>query len=276
VSHPDDEDEGAPAVTLTRWRGATAEDGRDAVAREEPLEIQVRGVALAVVMRTPGHDHDLVRGFLLTEGIVAAAADIVAVRHCTIVADPAAEDNVVAVTLRDGVALDLEARRRAFVASASCGVCGKASIAQALAVAAPLDDASRFAPGLLRALAARLAAAQPLFDRTGGLHAAGLFAADGSLLVAREDIGRHNAVDKVIGWALAHGRLPLAAHVLLVSGRVSFEIAQKALAARIPVIAAVSAPSSLAVALAESAGLTIVAFLRGERFNVYGARARVG
>ncbi|MEO8602352.1 MAG: formate dehydrogenase accessory sulfurtransferase FdhD, partial [bacterium] len=211
-----------------------------------------------------------------TERIVAAAADIVAVRHCTVVNDPAAEDNVVTVSLRAGLRLDLDALRRSLVASASCGVCGKMSIAQALAVAPPLDDTSHFAPAFFADLPQRLAAAQPGFAQTGGLHAAGLFAPDGELLVAREDVGRHNAVDKVVGWALERDRVPLAGHVLMVSGRVSFEIAQKALAARIPVVAAISAPSSLAVELAESAGLTIVAFLRGERFNVYGERGRVG
>jgi FdhD protein len=269
------DDDATRTVALTRWSGADHNATRDAVACEEPLEIQVRGAALAVVMRTPGHDLELVRGFLLTERIVGGAADVVAVRHCSIVEHPEAEDNVVTVTLRDGVALDLDARRRTLVAGASCGVCGKASIAQALEVAPPLDDDSRFAPARLAALGAQLAAAQPGFERSGGLHAAALFAPDGALLVAREDVGRHNAVDKVIGWALERDRLPLAGHALMVSGRVSFEIAQKALAARIPLVAAVSAPSSLAVELAESARLTIVAFLRGERFNVYGRRERI-
>jgi len=270
-----DEDDQTRSVGLTRWDGDAAAAALDAVAREEPLEIQVRGASLAVLMRTPGHDLELARGFLLTERIVGSADDVVAIRHCSVVADPAAEDNVVTVSLRDGVTLDLDALRRNLVASASCGVCGKASIAQAMATAPPLDDASSFAPRFFRDIGARLAAAQPGFARTGGLHAAGLFSGDGALHVVREDVGRHNAVDKVVGWALQHGRAPLAGHVLMVSGRVSFEIAQKALAARIPVIAAVSAPSSLAVELAESAGLTIVAFLRGERFNVYGRRERV-
>jgi FdhD protein len=270
------DDDATRSVKLTRWRGAAADAAQDAVACEEPLEIQVRGAPLAVVMRTPGHDLELVRGFLLTERIVGAAADVVAVRHCSIVEHPEAEDNVVTVTLRDGVALDLEARRRQLVAGASCGICGKASIAQALEVAPPLDDSSRFAASWVHGLVARLAAAQPGFARTGGLHAAALFAPDGALLVAREDVGRHNAVDKVIGWALERDRLPLSGHALMVSGRVSFEIAQKALAARIPLIAAVSAPSSLAVELAESARLTIAAFLRGDRFNVYGVQERIG
>lgn len=262
-------------VVLTRYGDAAPSAAEDAVAREEPLEIQVRGVSLAVVMRTPGHDHELVRGFLVTERVVSDAAAITAVRHCRVVTDPAAEDNVIAATLRDDVTLDLEALRRNLFANASCGVCGKATIEQALAVAPPLSDEMRVAPAFFHALAARLAGSQPVFARTGGLHAAALFAPDGALLVAREDIGRHNAVDKVIGWALKHGRLPLAGHVLMVSGRISFEIAQKALAARIPVIAAVSAPSSLAVDLAERAGLTLVGFLRGRCFNVYGRRERV-
>ncbi len=271
-----DDGETTREVALTRWADGVGAPARDAVACEEPLEIQVRGASLAVVMRTPGHDAELVRGFLITERIVRAADEIVSVRHCRVVADPAAEDNVVAVGLRDDVVLDLEALRRNLFANASCGVCGKASLDAALAVAPPLDDAARFPAAWFAPLPDRLAAAQPAFARTGGLHAAGLFAGDGTLLVAREDIGRHNAVDKVVGWALEHGRVPLAGHVLLVSGRISFEIAQKALAARIPVVAAISAPSSLAIDLAERAALTLVAFLRNGRFNVYGRRERIG
>jgi FdhD protein len=262
-------------VALTRYGGEPSGAAEDEVACEEPLEIQVRGVSLAVVMRTPGHDGELVRGFLLTERVVSDPAAITAVRHCRVVSDPAAEDNVIGATLRDDVALDLEALRRNLFANASCGVCGKATIEQALAVAPPLADAVRLRPEFLQALAARLAGAQPVFARTGGLHAAALFAADGALQVTREDVGRHNAVDKVVGWALERGRWPLAGHILMVSGRISFEIAQKALAARIPVVAAVSAPSSLAVDLAEHAGLTLVGFLRGQRFNVYGRRERI-
>ena len=275
VSDAPPDDEAVRRVDLRRVAAGGAVATRDFVAREEPLEIQLRGVSLAVVMRTPGHDDELVRGFLVTERVVGRAADIAAIRHCRVVSDPAAEDNVVAVTLRDGVHVDLEALRRNLFANASCGVCGKASIDSALAVAPPLDDRSRVSAALVSGLAAQLAAAQPTFARTGGLHAAGLFAADGALLVAREDIGRHNAVDKVIGWALARDRLPLAGHLLMVSGRISFEIAQKALAARIPVVAAVSAPSSLAVELAESAGLTLIGFLRNGRFNVYGRHDRI-
>jgi FdhD protein len=262
-------------VDLVRCDGSRAAADRDLVAREEPLEIQLHGATLAVVMRTPGHDAELARGFLVTERVVRRAADITAVRHCTVVTDPDAEDNVVNVTLRDGVAVDLEALRRNLFASSSCGVCGKATIENALAVAPPLDDPARFAPGFFHDLADRLAAEQPVFARTGGLHAAALCAPDGALLVVREDVGRHNAVDKIVGWALERDRVPLAGHALMISGRISFEIVQKALAARVPAIAAVSAPSSLAVDLAQRAGLMLVGFLRGRRFNVYGHRARL-
>ena len=270
-----DEHDAIREVALIRVAGAAATTERDAVACEEPLEIQVRGVPVAVLMRTPGNDEELARGFLVTERVVRAAEEITAVRHCRVVEDPAAEDNVIAVSLRADVALDLEALRRNVFTSASCGICGKASIASALAVAPPLADATRVAPATLRAVMERLAAAQPVFAATGGLHAAGLFASDGTPRVVREDVGRHNAVDKVVGWALERDALPLAGHVLAVSGRISFEIAQKALAARIPIVAAVSAPTSLAVDLAERAGLTLAGFVRGDGFNVYGRRERV-
>ncbi|MBX3026910.1 formate dehydrogenase accessory sulfurtransferase FdhD [bacterium] len=270
-----DEDAGSRRVAVIRVAAGVQAPARDAVACEEPLEIQVRGVSVAVLMRTPGHDEELARGFLVSERIVGSADQILAVRHCRVVADPAAEDNVVAVSLRDDVALDLEALRRNFVSSASCGVCGKATIEQALATAPPLDVAVRVAPAVVREIMAALAAAQPLFAATGGMHAAGLFTVVGERRVVREDVGRHNAVDKVIGWACARG-VPPAGHVLAVSGRISFEIAQKALAARIPIVAAVSAPTSLAVDLAERAGLTLIGFARGERCNVYGNARRVG
>src|SRR5512143_1589378 len=271
----DDESEPIREVALTRVAAAGATADRDVVACEEPLEIQVRGVPVAVLMRTPGHDEELARGFLVTERIVRGVDEITAVRHCRVVEEPAAEDNVIAVSLRGDVALDLEALRRNLFTSASCGICGKATIDQALAVAPPLDDPTRVAPATVRAVMTRLAAAQPVFAATGGLHGAGLFTADGALRVVREDVGRHTAVDKVVGWALARGPLPLAGHILAVSGRISFEIAQKALAARIPIVAAVSAPTSLAVDLAERAGLTLVGFARGEGFNVYGDRQRI-
>ncbi|MGH7899791.1 MAG: formate dehydrogenase accessory sulfurtransferase FdhD, partial [Candidatus Binatia bacterium] len=183
--------------------------------------------------------------------------------------------NVVRVTLTPGVRVDLESLRRNLYASSSCGICGKATIESAIANAPPLDDPSRFGPAYFGSLPDHLRSAQRAFSATGGLHAAGLFDASGELLVVREDIGRHNAVDKVVGWSAENGRLPLSGHVLLVSGRISYEIAQKALAARIPVVAAVSAPSSLAVELATEARMTLVGFLRGGEFNVYGDRQRI-
>jgi len=261
-------------VDVLRVADAHAVRARDRVALEEPLEIQLAGASLAVVMRTPGHDLELVTGFLVTERVVSSLADVEAVRHCSDAA-PEAEDNVVRVTLRAGVRPDLERLRRNLFASSSCGVCGKATLENALAAAPPLDDATRLRASVLVELPARLRAAQPAFDETGGLHAAGLFDGDGRLLVAREDVGRHNAVDKVVGWAARAGRLPLTGASLVVSGRASFEIVQKALAARIPIVAAVSAPSSLAVTLAQESGIALVGFLRGRSFNVYGSRERI-
>ena len=261
-------------VAVLRPPGPAAES--DWVAREEPLEIRVQGAPLAVVMRTPGHDEELVLGFLVTERVVTGPSDVVSVRHCSVAPSPEAAGNVMQAVLRPGVPLDLEGLRRNLYASSSCGVCGKATLENALAVAPPLDDPSRFDADFFPKLVQQLRAVQPAFDRTGGLHAAGLFSPQGELLAVREDVGRHNAVDKVVGFAARAGRLPLSGHVLLVSGRISYEIVQKALAARVPVVAAVSAPSSLAVRLADAAGIALVGFLRGERLNVYGARHRIG
>ncbi len=262
-------------VGRTRCKaGAVAKDEPDLVAREEPLEIQVNGARIAVVMRTPGDDLDLVAGFLVTERIVDRFADVAALHHASS-GDAERADNVLRAVLASGVPFDADALRRNLFASSSCGVCGKASLEQALATAPPLDDASSFPAAFFAALPARLREAQPVFAATGGLHAAALFDAAGEPACVREDVGRHNAVDKVIGWAARAGRLPLSGCALLVSGRISFEIVQKALAARIPAIAAVSAPSSLAVEFAERAGIALVAFLRGEQMSVYGARERV-
>jgi FdhD protein len=262
-------------VARVRFVGAHAETVDDDVAIEEPLEIQLGAAPLAVMMRTPGHDEDLALGFLVTERVVAEPAQVLSVRHARAQSDPDASENVLRVVLAAGVEVDLDALRRNLYASSSCGICGKATIANALVSAPPLADASCFEAAFFTQLPGRLEAAQPAFAATGGLHAAGLFGPDGELLVVREDVGRHNAVDKVIGWALRAGRLPLAGHVLLVSGRISYELVQKALVARIPVLAAVSAPSSLAVELARSARLTLIGFLRGGSFNVYGERSRV-
>ncbi|MBW2314168.1 MAG: formate dehydrogenase accessory sulfurtransferase FdhD [Deltaproteobacteria bacterium] len=245
------------------------------VACEEPLEIQVGGSSLAVVMRTPGHDRELALGFLLTERVVERSDQVVSVHRHARTTDPDDEDHVIRAVLAPGVAPDLDALRRNLFASSSCGVCGKATIENALAHAPPLDDPAEFPAGFFAGLPEALRSHQVGFDRTGGLHAAALFSGDGELLVVREDVGRHNAVDKVVGWALEDDRLPLSGHVLLVSGRVSYEIVQKALAARLPVVAAVSAPTSLAVDLAEQSGIALVAFLRGEHFGLYGRTSRV-
>jgi len=265
--------DGVREVKVSRFVRGDAEPARDRVAHEEPLEIQLAGAPLAVVMRTPGHDLELVTGFLLTERIVGSLAEVESVRHCTEAATPEAEDNVVRVTLRAGLRPDLEKLRRNLFASSSCGVCGKATLENALATAAPLDDATRIPASLLLALPERLRAAQQVFDETGGLHAAGLFDTTGRLLVAREDVGRHNATDKAVG-ALLRDRRPTPP-ILVVSGRLGFEIVQKAALAGARIVAAVSAPTSLAVDLAEEAGLTLVGFLRGPRFNVYAHPERI-
>jgi FdhD protein len=260
---------------VARFTDAGSELLDDCVAREEPLEIQLGGASLAVVMRTPGADVELALGFLLTERVISSLRDVASVRHCSAVRDPGSEDNVIRVVPRPGVDVEPESLRRNFYASSSCGICGKASIENALASAPPLTDDSRFDPAFLYGLVEKLAGAQAVFARTGGLHAAGLFAPDGRLLAAREDVGRHNAVDKVVGWALRSGCLPLAGHTLVVSGRSSYEIVQKAFAAGVPVVAAVSAPTSLAVEFAHSAVLTLVGFLRGRGLKVYSGRERI-
>lgn len=261
-------------LELWRFDGSNRSARVDQVAHEEPLEIQVDGAALAVLMRTPGDDEELVRGFLLTERIVRSPDQIVSLHHCTTVPDPEAEDNVVQVRLRDDVHLDLERLRRHTVASSSCGVCGKATIEHARRLTPPLHDQARVDVAVLYRLPERLRAAQSGFARTGGLHAAGLFSLHGELLVLREDVGRHNAVDKVIGALGARGVDPQTC-CLMVSGRVSWELVQKSVAARLPLLAGVSAPTSLAVRAAAALGLTVIGFLRGETMNVYAGVERV-
>ncbi|MEV6514244.1 formate dehydrogenase accessory sulfurtransferase FdhD [Micromonospora chalcea] len=256
---------------------------QDTLAAEEPLEIRVgaagpgRRRPLAVTMRTPGDDLDLAIGFLLTEGLIRSAADVHTAQLCAGAETPNTY-NVVDVVLTPGVPEPVTDPSRNFYTTSSCGVCGKASIESVRTRSrfAVRDDPLTFTAELLAALPDRLRAAQRAFDRTGGLHAAGLFTADGEMVVLREDVGRHNAVDKVIGWATREGRLPLAGHVLLVSGRASFELTQKAWMAGVPLLAAVSAPSTLAVELAEEAGMTLVGFLRGPTMNVYTGAARIG
>ena len=238
------------------------------------MEIRVGGRQVAVTMRTPGDDFELATGFLVSEGVIAAAGDVVAIRYC-VGERPDPTYNVVDVTLAPHVEVPDFARN--FYVSSSCGVCGKDSLDKVRTVARwPVDDDPvRVSSSLLAELPDRLRAGQAVFQRTGGLHAAGLFTADGELLCLREDVGRHNAVDKVVGWALAAGRLPLHGCVLQVSGRASFELVQKAWMAGVPVMSAVSAPSTLAVDLATEAGITLAGFVRNGGMNIYSAAERV-
>jgi FdhD protein len=268
-----------------------AEDGphtthrADLLAAEEPLGVRLNGQAITLTMRTPGDDIDLAAGFLVGEGVVRSASDIRQIKICT--GDRCGHDdhegmgNIADVILAPSVAVPAGLRRN-FLTTSACGVCGKASIRDicqlpvaGLSAADSPADRVLVRPSLLAELPGRLREAQRVFSATGGLHAAGIFGADGQLRCVREDVGRHNAVDKVVGWALRQDRLPLAGCILLVSGRASFELVQKAVMAGLPVLAAVSAPSSLAVELAEEAGLTLVGFLRGNSMNVYTAAERI-
>jgi len=269
-------------VTRVNVEDAGVRERADLLAAEEPLGIRVDGQAVSLTMRTPGDDIDLAAGFLLSEGIVATAADIVSIRLCDgqrCGHDHGAGDttgNIVDVALRPGLAVRA-GLRRTFLTSSACGVCGKTSVDD-LHVPGRFDlssDQVTVSAQMLAGLPDKLHDAQRIFERTGGLHAAGLFSAAGELLAVREDVGRHNAVDKVIGWALQAGLLPLTGTILLVSGRASFELVQKAVLAGLPVLAAVSAPSSLAVRLAADAGLTLVGFLRGRSMNVYAGVERI-
>jgi FdhD protein len=242
----------------------------DTLVAEEPLEIRVDKRALAVTMRTPGDDLDLALGFLLTEGVIRSTEDVRTAQLCA--GDSAPNTyNVVDVVLAPGIPAPETDPSRNFYTTSSCGVCGKASIdaVRTRSVYPVGADPARVSPAVLATLPGTLRKAQRTFESTGGLHAAGLFTVDGQLVVVREDVGRHNAVDKVVGWALRDRRLPLSGLVLLVSGRASFELTQKASMAGIPFLAAVSAPSTLAVELADEVGITLVGFLRGSTMNVY-------
>jgi FdhD protein len=252
---------------VTEWADGSIRSLADTLAAEEPLEIRIGEAPLTVTMRTPGHDLELAAGFLLTEGIVESAIQIACLRAQA--SENARQSNIVQAELRD-TAFNAADLQRNFFAASSCGICGKASIESIRRRGLkPPDLAMRIEPEVLCRLPDALRAQQAVFGRTGGLHAAALFDAQGRLLAMREDIGRHNAVDKVVGWALLNGHLPLSHHGMLVSGRGGFEIVQKTLAAGIPLLASVSAPSSLAVKLARELGLTLVGFLRGRRFVVY-------
>jgi FdhD protein len=268
----------ARSVALTQvldWDDAAVRRKEDYLAAEEPLEIRVGEQPLSVTMRTPGHDLDLAAGFLFTEGIVERRAQIVNLEE-NAGDNEANRGNVVRAQLAPESTPDFEKMRRHFFASSSCGICGKASIDAVRArTLVPPNEQLRLDPEVLIRLPDTLRESQAVFGRTGGLHAAALFDARGQLLVLREDIGRHNAVDKVIGWALLEERVPLSSVVMLVSGRGGFEIAQKAIVAGLPVVASVSAPSSLAVQLARELRLTLIGFLRGRRFVIYAGEERI-
>lgn len=263
--------------TVTRVLGpdAPATSLEDVLAVEEPMEIRIEDRPVAVVMRTPGDDHALAAGFVLTEGIVESPAQLGYVKHCTRI-PPGEPNNVVHVVLKPGVTVDFERLARHTFAASSCGVCGKVTLASLFLRTRPVADGPQVPAALIGSLGERLRAAQPVFEQTGGLHAAGLFtASDGRLVGLAEDVGRHNAVDKVIGARALSRQLPAARHILMVSGRASFEIVQKTLVAGIPILVAVSAPSSLAVEMADAGNLTLIAFARGERFNIYTHPERV-
>ncbi|HEV3311889.1 MAG TPA: formate dehydrogenase accessory sulfurtransferase FdhD [Chloroflexota bacterium] len=263
-----------PVRDVVRWSGLTSIQETENLATEEPLEIRLAGIAMAVTMRTPGDDIELVTGFLLTEGIVKSLGEISSIAHCRDDAG-AEEQNVVNVNLRDAASFDVERLKRNFYSTSSCGICGKASIDAVRLQAGSIPGGGSVEAATLYRLPDRLLAGQKTFRATGGLHAAGLFDFQGECLVVREDVGRHNAVDKVIGWSAREAPERLRQSILMVSGRASFEVVQKALMAWIPLVAAVSAPSSLAVDLARTSGMTLVGFLRPEHFNVYAGAERV-
>jgi FdhD protein len=264
-------------VGVARFVGSGGASAEDTVVVEEPLEIRVSGDTIAVTMRTPGHERDLALGFLFSEGLVRAADDVASVAFC---GRPGDENlrNTLEITPRAGGWLERAPRdpvRRGTVTSAACGVCGRVQIDDLLERLPALTGDERLPIGVVTAAVRALRGEQALFAKTGGCHGAGLFRFDGAHVATREDVGRHNAVDKVVGAMLAQGAVPLAGHLLVVSGRASFEIVQKAANAGVPVVACVSAPSSLAVTLAQRAGITLVGFVRGENCNVYTHAYRV-
>lgn len=288
---------------MHRINGSEAVADKDFLAAEEPLEIRIEGRSLAVVMRTPGDDHELAAGFSVTEGLVHTADDILKIIHHAHCLLPArnhrrgssantrssrgngfaglgsgmdiSNGNIIDVHLRNPKSVDLKKMTRHVFTSSSCGICSKATIQAVQQQFPAIHDDCEIDPAVLIGLPQTLGLAQETFKRTGGLHACALFDLTGKLIVMREDVGRHNALDKIIGWALLEGRLPLRGQVLLLSGRTSFEMLQKALAAGIPIVAAISAPSSLAVQFARDCRQTLIGFLRGERMNIYAGADRV-
>jgi FdhD protein len=260
---------------VVRYESGTAAPREDRVTVEEPLEIRVGAQTLAVTMRTPGQDYDLAAGWLLTEGIVHRPEEIVRLEHCREVRSPEEEGNVVIVRATTPAGDAVERARRILLTSSSCGLCGKGSIESVRGRFPPVTSEARISPDVLRGLPETLRRSQTAFAETGGLHAAGIFDLEGMLRASREDVGRHNAVDKVIGHLFREGHVPLSEAVLLVSGRASFEIVQKAVAAGIPIVAAVSAPSSLAIDLARESRVALVGFLRDGGFNLYSEEERL-
>lgn len=259
-------------IQITKHKGPDSVRQSDFVACEEPLEIRVEGRSIAVVMRTPGHDEELTAGFLLSEGVIHSADDVFEIAQCP------AEDNtgnVINAMLRDPESVDWGSLTRHVFSSSSCGICGKATIESVLGCSGQIHDSTQVSASLIASLPGKLRAVQETFDKTGGLHASAIFNAAGDLLFHREDVGRHNALDKVIGHALLTKKLPLSGYVLLLSGRISFELMQKAQAAGIPIIAGISAPSSLAVDFAKDSGQTLIGFLRGQSMNVYAGEERI-
>lgn len=260
-------------LALHRFEAGVWRETPDDLAVEEPMEIRIEGRSIAVVMRTPGHDRELAAGFLLTEGMIKSAKDIFDITSC--VTTGPAKGNVIDVGLANPSSFDFAKFSRHVFTSASCGICGQTSIETVLKRRPPVRGTLQVSPELILALPRKLAQRQEAFQRTGGLHACALFTATGALEQVREDIGRHNALDKLIGWALLEKRLPLSESILLLSGRASFEMVQKAQAAGIPIIAAISAPSTLAVELARQCGQTLAGFVRGRTMNIYAGPERL-
>ncbi len=260
-------------ISITRYRSGDSVEEDDHVACEEPLEIRVEGNSVAIVMRTPGNDEELTAGFLLSEGIVSDRRDIFEISQCP--SQAGQQGNVIDVLLTDSSRLDLAALTRNVFTSSSCGICGKATIESVFQRFPPVTGDFRVAAELILTFPQTLRAAQATFERTGGLHASALIDASGEMSVLREDVGRHNALDKVIGYALMNDLLPLSEHSLMLSGRISFELVQKALSAGIPVVVGISAPSSLAVEFARESGQALVGFLRGTSMNIYAGSGRI-
>lgn len=259
---------------LTRYESGEFHEQPDDVATEEPLEIRVEGQSLVVVMRTPGHDRELAAGFLLSEGIIKSAKDLFDITTC-VAPSAAGKGNVIDAALAHPGSFDTSKLTRHVFTSASCGICSKASIDAVLRKRKPLPDGLRIPAATILSLPRKLSRHQEAFHRSGGIHACALFDREGKLLAVREDVGRHNALDKLIGWALLEKRLPLSEHVVLLSGRSSFEMMQKAHSAGITVVAAISAPSSLAVEFARESGQTLAGFVRGQAMNIYAHPQRV-